>query len=133
MSTARRRGGDTPPAQQPSTGGLVVKGRAPVSNDLLKVKLPKPQGADLPSGLRLMLLEDHRLPRITFQMVIAGAGGYYDPDSMVGLSSYTAQMMREGTKTRSSQQISQELETMTASLTVSGSLAGPADRSSACP
>ena len=29
--------------QPPSSAGLVIKGKAPVSNDVLKVKLPKPQ------------------------------------------------------------------------------------------
>ena len=104
--------------QPPSSAGLVIKGKAPVSNDVLKVKLPKPQEADLPNGLHLMVLEDHRLPRVAFQIIIPGAGGYYDPPAMIGLSTYTAQMMREGTTTKSSQQISQELETMAANVTV---------------
>jgi predicted Zn-dependent peptidase len=108
------------PGQQepPSSSGMVKKGKAPVSNDVLKVKLPKPQEVDLPNGLKLMVLEDRRLPRISFQIVIPGAGGYFDPASMVGLSSYTAQMMREGTTTRTSQQISQKLETMAAGVNV---------------
>ena len=109
----------------PSSAGLIKKGKAPVSNDVLKVKLPKPQEADLPNGLHLMVLEDHKLPRVSFQMMIPGAGGYYDAPSMTGLSNYTAQMMREGTKTRTSQQISQALETMAATLFVTGSVAGP--------
>jgi zinc protease len=112
-------------AQPPSSAGLVVKGKAPVSNDILKVKLPKPQEADLPNGLHLMVLEDRRLPRVAFQIIIPGAGGYFDPPAMIGLSSYTAQMMREGTKTMSSQQLSQELETMSASVTVGGNVSGP--------
>ena len=98
--------------QPPSSAGLVVKGKAPVSNDILKVTLPKPQEADLPNGLHLMVLEDHRLPRVAFQIIIPGAGGYFDPPAMIGLSTYTAQMMREGTTTKTSQQISQELETI---------------------
>ena len=73
-------------AQPPSSAGLVVKGKAPVSNDILKVKLPKPQEADLPNGLHLMVLEDHRLPRVSFQIIIPGAGGYFDPPAMIGLS-----------------------------------------------
>jgi zinc protease len=117
--------GQAGPQEPPPSAGLVIKGKAPVSKDLLKIKLPKPQEADLPSGLHLMVLEDHRLPRITFQIIVPGAGGYFDPPEMVGLSGYMAQVMREGTKTRSSQQISQELETMAASLTVSGSTSGP--------
>ncbi len=109
----------------PSSAGLIKKGKAPVSNEVLKVKLPKPQEADLPNGLHLMVLEDHKLPRVSFQMMIPGAGGYYDAPTMTGLSNYTAQMMREGTKTRTSQQISQALETMAATLFVTGSVAGP--------
>jgi zinc protease len=113
------------PAQPPPSAGLVLKGKAPVSNDILKVTLPKPQEADLPNGLHLMVLEDHRLPRIAFQIIIPGAGGYFDPPAMIGLSSFTAQMMREGTTTRSSQQISQELETMAASVNVGSGVSGP--------
>jgi zinc protease len=118
-----------PPAggqpQVPTGASLVVKGKAPVSADILRVKLPKPQEADLSNGLHVMVLEDRRLPRITFQLIVPGAGGYYDPPATIGLSTYTAQMMREGTKARTSQQMSQELETMAASVTVNGSISGP--------
>jgi zinc protease len=103
---------------------MVIKGKAPVSNDVLKVKLPRPQEATLANGLRVIVLEDHRLPRISFQLLIPGAGGYYDPAPMIGLSSYTAQMMREGTATKSSQQISQELETMAANVNVGSGTSG---------
>ncbi len=113
------------PPQPPPKSSTVIKGKAPVSNEVLKVKLPKPQDARLPNGLHLMVLADHRLPRVTFQIIIPGGGGYYDPPGMIGLSNYTAQMMREGTTTRSSLQISQELETMAANVTVNGSLSGP--------
>ena len=81
----------------PSTKGMVLKGKAPVSNDILRVKLPRPQEADLPNGVHLMVLEDHRLPQIAFQIIIPGAGGYYDDPSMIGLANYAAQLMREGT------------------------------------
>jgi zinc protease len=116
--------GQTAPQAPPSTAGMVIKGKAPVSNEILKVKLPKPQMATLANGLQLMVLEDHRLPRVSFQIIIPGAGGYYDPAAMIGLSSYTAQMMREGTKAKTSQQISQELETMAANVNVGSSTSG---------
>jgi zinc protease len=117
--------GQMAPGQQPPpTAGMVIKGKAPVSNDVLKVKLPRPQEATLANGLRVIVLEDHRLPRISFQLLIPGAGGYYDPAPMIGLSTYTAQMMREGTATKSSQQISQELETMAANVTVGSGTSG---------
>jgi len=105
-------------AGQPSTVGVIKKNKAPVSNEVLRVKLPRPVEADLPNGARLMVLEDHRLPRVTFQIIIPGAGGYYDPETQIGLATYTAQMMREGTKARTSLQMSQELETMAANVAV---------------
>jgi predicted Zn-dependent peptidase len=112
-----------PAAQAPSTQ-MVLKGKAPVSNEILKVKLPRPQEVDLPSGLHLMVLEDHRLPQITFTIIIPGAGGFFDPPDKIGLASYTASLMREGTRTRTSPQISEALETMAASLNVGSSLSG---------
>jgi zinc protease len=110
--------------QQPSTTQMVLKGKAPVSNEVLKVRLPRPQDAELPNGLHIMVLEDHRLPQITFNIIIPGAGGYFDPPDKIGLASYTASLMREGTKTRTSPQISEALETMAASLTVGSGLSG---------
>src|SRR5262245_4534779 len=65
--------------QESPTKGVVRKGKVPVSNEILKVTLPKPVEADLLNGLHLMVLEDHRLPQISFQIFIPGAGGYYDP------------------------------------------------------
>lgn len=104
--------------QPPPTQGMVKKGKAPISSEVLKVKLPRPQEARLPNGVHLMVLEDHKLPRVSFQIIVPGAGGYFDPAEKIGLASYTAQMMREGTKSRSSQQIAQELETIAATLTL---------------
>jgi zinc protease len=126
-TSGARAGAQGPPpggAPQPSTTQMVLKGKAPVSNDLLKVKLPRPQEADLASGLHLIVLEDRRLPQIAFQIIIPGAGGYFDPADKVGLASYTAQLMREGTKTRTSPQISEELETMSATLNIGSGLSG---------
>jgi len=66
------------PPQQPSTkaAGTILKGKAPVNKEILKVTLPRPQEADLSNGVHLIVLEDHRAPIITLQMIIDGAGGY---------------------------------------------------------
>lgn len=111
-------------APQPSTTQMVLKGKAPVSTEVLKVKLPRPQEADLTNGLHLIVLEDRRLPQITFQIIIPGAGGFFDPADKIGLAAFTAQLMREGTKTRTSPQISETLETMSATLNVGTGLSG---------
>jgi zinc protease len=108
----------TPPPAIPSTKGVVPKGRAPVSDQVLQIKLPRPQEADLANGVHLMVLEDHRVPRISFRLLIPGAGGYFDPAEHPGLASFTAALMREGTATRTSEQIAQRLETINAQFNI---------------
>lgn len=39
---------------------VVLKGRAPVNTELLKISLPRPAEATLSNGLHLMVLEDHK-------------------------------------------------------------------------
>ena len=108
---------------QPSpTQGVVKKGKVPVSSGILKVKLPAAAEAGLPNGVHLMVLEDHRLPQVSFQIFIPGAGGYYDPADAPGLASFVAALMREGTASQTSEQISQQLEVMAATLNIT---AGP--------
>jgi predicted Zn-dependent peptidase len=114
----------TAPQQPPSSKAVVMKGKAPVSSQILQVTLPRPQESDLPNGLHLMVLEDHRAPQISFQLIIPGAGGFFDPADVTGLAVFTAAQMREGTTTRTSEQISEQLERMAASVTVSASLSG---------
>ncbi len=114
----------TQPQAPPSTKGAVLKGKAPVATDVLKVKLPRPVEGDLSNGLHLIVLEDHRVPLISFNLQIQGAGGYYDPDDQLGLASFTASLMREGTQTKNARQIAQALDTLAASLNVSADAAG---------
>ena len=124
VAAALVSGKGPPQGQGPTTQGMVLKGKAPVSKDILRVKLPKPQQVTLPNGLQLMVLEDHRTPQVSFQLIIPGAGGYYDPASQVGLAQYTASMLREGTKTRTTTQMAQELETLAANVGANSGLTG---------
>lgn len=92
------------------------KNRAPVSKDILKVTLPKPVETTLPNGLTVMILEDHRLPQVTVQLQITGAGSLFEPAAMPGLASITAQMLTQGTTTRSSKQVAEQIDRQGASL-----------------
>src|SRR4029077_16919786 len=74
--------------------------RAPVSKEILKVKLPRPVETVLPNGIHLMILEDHRFPLVTVQFEIDGAGPLYEPASQPGLAGATARLLDQGTKTR---------------------------------
>src|SRR5262245_517496 len=84
------------------------KNRAPVSKDILKVTLPRATETTLSNGVVVLIMENHRLPMISIQYNISGAGALFEPANTPGLASITAQMLREGTKTRTSVQIAEQ-------------------------
>jgi zinc protease len=108
--------------ERPSMKGAVIKGKAPVNKDVLKVKLPKPYETKLSNGLQVLVLEDQKkLPTFTMQMVIL-SGGLTDPEGQAGLAQYVATMLREGTKTRTSRQIAEEADSLGTGLSTGSSL-----------
>jgi len=90
-----------------------------VSKEILRVKLPKPVETTLANGLTVLILEDHRLPTVTVQLQISGAGAIFEPADRPGLASVTAQMMMQGTASRGSRQIAEESERMGANVSAS--------------
>jgi len=113
-----------PPAQDATTKGTVIKGRAPISDQVLKVKAIVPVGRTLPNGLHVMVIEDRRAPQVRFDITIPGAGAYFDPADRPGLAEFAASMLREGAGTRSSAEISEQLERLSASFSVASSAGG---------
>lgn len=112
-------------AQQPQTlKGVVIKGKTPINKEALKVAMPKAYEMELGAGLRVIALENHKLPTFTMQMVIL-SGGLSDPADQPGAAQYTANMLREGTKTRSSRQIAEAVESLGATLTANSGLSSP--------
>jgi zinc protease len=93
--------------------------RAPVSKDILKVKLPRPIETTLPNGINLMILEDHRFPLVSVQFDMDGAGPMYEPAAQPGLAAATARLLTDGTKTRTSRQIAEQIDSLGASLSAS--------------
>ena len=92
------------------------KNKAPVSDEILRVKIPKPTEITLANGLTILVLEDHRLPLVTARLSILGAGALNDPADVPGLANVTATMLKEGTKTRSSKQIAEQSEELGATI-----------------
>ena len=108
--------GGAPAGQQPqTTKGAVIKGKAPVNKEVLKVKLPRAEEATLKNGLRVLLLESHKLPTVSMQMVVL-SGGLADKPDYRGLSSFTASLLREGTTRRSSKDIAEQIDALGATL-----------------
>jgi zinc protease len=98
-----------------STSKIERLNRAPVNKEILRVQLPRPTIVKLPNGLTLILIEDHKLPTVNFTMWVA-PGELGDPTGLPGLASFTADMLREGTARRTSQQIASEADSLGATL-----------------
>ena len=82
--------------------------RAPVSKEILRVTLPKPQEFTLSNGLTVLVIEDHRFPTVTLQLRIEGAGGLFQPADNLALASAAMALNDTGTKTRTSKQMAEE-------------------------
>ncbi len=94
---------------------VVRLNRAPVSNEILKVHLPRPVVTKLPNGLTVLVLEQHKLPTVNFMLWIE-TGSLSDPKDMPGLAGFTAEMLREGTPHRTSAQLAADVDDIGATL-----------------
>lgn len=94
----------------PSLGGAQTLDRSkiPALGPPPKVSLPPIVTRQLPNGLRLMIVEQHELPLADFVLVV-GSGGTMDPATRGGLANLTAAMLTEGTTTRNSLQIADQI------------------------
>lgn len=94
---------------------VVRLNRAPVNKEVLRVQLPRPEVVHLPNGLTVLLLENHKLPTISYSLWIK-PGQLADPADLSGLGGFTAEMLKEGTANRSSDQIASQVDSLGASL-----------------
>jgi predicted Zn-dependent peptidase len=67
LCVAQQPGTQESPAPE-SLKGVQLKGKAPVNPNTLRVVLPRAQEATLSNGLRVALLEDHKLPTFSLQL-----------------------------------------------------------------
>ena len=73
------------------------------------LKLPPYRKTKLPNGLTILLMEKHNLPLVSFNMALK-TGSTSDPAGNEGTASITAALLRKGTKTRSAEQFSNDLD-----------------------
>lgn len=120
-SLALGQGGAPAQQPQPTTKGAVIKGKAPVNKEVLKVTLPRAEEATLKNGLQVVLLPSHKLPTFNMQLVVL-SGGLSDKPEYRGLASFTASLLREGTTKRSSKEIAEQVDALGATLTANSGL-----------
>lgn len=79
-------------------------GRPPV------LRVPTWTKSTLANGATLMVSEKHDLPLVSFTITFLGGESQFETPTKRGLASYTAAMMSEGTKTRTGEALSNELQ-----------------------
>ena len=84
------------------------RSKPPVLGPPPKVALPPVVTRELPNGLKLMIVEQHELPLADFVLVVGG-GGTMDPAKKDGAANLTASMLTEGTTSRNSLQIADQI------------------------
>jgi zinc protease len=117
LSPALTRG-QAPASAQPQPTRF---NRAPVSDEILHVHIPRPVKQTLPNGVRVLVLENHRAAAINVSIYVEGAGGLFDPAGQPGLANMTGQLLSKGTLKLSAQDIARTTDTQGAKLSVTTS------------
>lgn len=82
--------------------------------------VPEPVETELSNGLRVVVFEDRRLPLISFRLAFR-AGETNDPADAPGLTAAMASLLTQGTETRTSRELAEDVEKLGASLGVRSS------------
>ena len=110
--TTTAKGGAGKGQDKSQLGGLYVK---PQPKPDPRFKLPQLQRRKLSNGLEVLIVEQHEVPVVNMNLVLR-TGSAADPQDRAGLASLTSALIDEGTKTRSSQEISNQLAAIGARL-----------------
>jgi len=96
-----------------STSTPIDRSHPPALGSAEPLKLPPMERATLSNGLKIVLAERHTAPVVNFSLLIAG-GYSSDPNVAPGTCSFAQRMLEEGTPTRDSLKIGEELEGLSA-------------------
>lgn len=97
------------------------RSQLPEVGELPQLDLPELTTFTLSNGLEVALAERHDVPTVQMRLVI-DSGYASDFGNKVGTASYTMSMLREGTTSRDSLELSKELESLGTNLYASASL-----------
>ncbi len=79
------------------------------------IKLPHAQETTLNNGLTVVVIEDHRLPLVSYRLSLR-AGDAHDPTELPGLMDMLTGLLSEGTQSRTSREIADEVARLGATL-----------------
>jgi zinc protease len=106
-----------------ATTARLDRSKEPALGQPEALKLPPMQRTTLSNGLKVVLAESHAAPVVNFSMMF-DAGFASDAQDMPGVASLALRMLQEGTPTRSSLKIGEELESLGAHLGAGSNLDG---------
>ena len=73
------------------------------------LKFPPFRKVKLKNGMTVLLMEQHEVPLISLSLIVK-AGSVADPSGKEGVAAVTADLLRKGTRTRTADQLSAELD-----------------------
>lgn len=90
------------------------RSKLPADAPAPQIKIGKPETFSLPNGLKVFVVENHKLPRVAVNLVL-------DREPLLegekaGLSGFAGQLLRNGTKTRTKEQLDEEIDFIGADL-----------------
>jgi zinc protease len=103
------------------TDAKLDRSKEPALGDPMSLKLPALQKATLSNGLKVVLAERHTAPVVNFTLMVE-SGYSADPTGATGTASFEQRMLEEGTPTRDSLKIGEELESLSANFNAGASL-----------
>jgi predicted Zn-dependent peptidase len=112
-----KKGKAVHPAQTPVVKEVLDRSIRPKGGPAPVIKIGEYQSFELPNGLKVFVVENHKIPRLSYSLVLD-----YDPvfeGDMAGYSDFSGQLMRTGTTTRTKDQIDEAVDMIGASLNTS--------------
>src|ERR1700682_34033 len=88
--------------------GTIDRTKPPQLGPPPTVSLPPIITRQLPNGLKLLIVEQHELPLADFVLLV-GSGSTSDPSGKPGIANLISAMLREGTTTRKSLEIADQI------------------------
>src|SRR5689334_22975009 len=93
----------------------IFRSQAPAPLPPHPITIPAPRETTLANGLSIVVVEDHRLPLVSYRLAFR-VGTAFDPPQVPGLTDLLAGLLPEGTESRSSREIAEEVARMGPSL-----------------
>lgn len=91
------------------------RSQAPAQLEPHPIAIPTPRETVLSNGLTIVVVEDNRLPLVSYRLAFR-VGGAFDPPTLPGLTDLLAGLLPEGTESKTSREIADEVARMGASI-----------------